>query len=93
MIPRRVTHYLKWNITEDLSLRYYITFQDKPDLVGKYVLKTHSTKQYQEISSKHIIQELQRLDPNPIEYIGRQINNRYQKIRYSGTVSLGALTA
>jgi hypothetical protein len=67
-------HYIKWDITEDLSLRYYFEFQDRPQYINQYVLKTHSTKNYQLIESNQISNELKKLSSNHIEIIGRRIN-------------------
>jgi len=46
------THYLKWVINNDISVRYHEVFQDKPDLVGKYILKDHETNTFQVLSNK-----------------------------------------
>ena len=49
------THYLSRPIVGsegDLELRYYIQFNDRPWLVGKYCIKEKSTKKYLEISDE-----------------------------------------
>jgi len=46
------THYLKWVLHNDISVRYHEVFQDKPELVGKYILKDHETNTFQVLSNK-----------------------------------------
>ena len=49
---RHRTHYLKWDIKGDLSLRYHMVFQDRNELEGKYILKHHELSKYTVIDSK-----------------------------------------
>lgn len=42
-------HYIKWHLTEDLSLRYYFGFEDRPFLINQFVLKSHAKKEYQQL--------------------------------------------
>lgn len=51
------THYIKWKLTDNLSLRYFYSFQDNPDFIGKFVLKNHSKKE-SVIISKDTTKEL-----------------------------------
>ena len=46
------THYLKWQIRGDISIRYHEVFQDKPELVGKFILKDHESSTWEVISKK-----------------------------------------
>ena len=45
-------HYLKWNLTSNLSVRYFYNFETKPELIGKFTLKNHKHKQVVEISEE-----------------------------------------
>lgn len=45
-------HYLKWNLTSNLSVRYFYNFETKPELIGKFTLKNHKHKQIVEISEE-----------------------------------------
>jgi len=44
-----ITHYKKIKLNGDISLRYFFAFEDRPKLVGKWVIKSHSTKRYRVI--------------------------------------------
>lgn len=76
-------HYIKWNITDDLSLRFYFTFQDRKNFENKYVLKSHTKKDYIEINSEIIIQELIKTSFSIIEIFGRLELGQY--VKYEGT--------
>jgi len=41
-----LTHYKKIKLNKDISLRYFFTFEDRLNLNGKWVIKSHSTKEY-----------------------------------------------
>ena len=45
-------HYLKWNLTQNLSVRYFYNFETKPELIGKFTLKNHKYRQVVEISEE-----------------------------------------
>ena len=45
-------HYLKWKLTDNLSVRYFYNFETKPELIGKFTLKNHKHKQVVEISEE-----------------------------------------
>ena len=45
-------HYLKWNLTNNLSVRYFYSFDTKLEMVGKFGLKNHKHKQLTEISEE-----------------------------------------
>jgi hypothetical protein len=75
-------HYIKWNITDDLSLRYYFEFQDRPQYNNQYVLKTHSDKSYQILESGQIIEELFKISKSSEEIMGRRFGkNEYVKYK------------
>lgn len=76
-------HYIKWNITEDLSLRFYFTFQDRKDFENRYFLKSHAKKDYIEINSNIIVEELIKTSFSSIEVFGRLEHGQY--IKYEGT--------
>jgi tetratricopeptide (TPR) repeat protein len=76
-----VCHYIKWEIDDDLSLRYYYSFEDRKNLANKYILKSHSEKSFEMINNEKIIKSLKRLvKKNPVEVIGRKLpNGKYMK--------------
>jgi hypothetical protein len=78
-------HYIKWNITDDLSLRFYFTFQDRKNFENKYFLKSHSKKEYIEINSNIIVEELIKTSFHCIESFGRLERGHY--IKHEGTFS------
>ena len=43
-------HYLKWKLTDNLSVRYFYNFEDKVEMSGKFTLKNHKEKELVEIS-------------------------------------------
>ena len=45
-------HYIKFNLTKNLSVRYFYNFETKPELIGKFTLKNHKHKQVVEISEE-----------------------------------------
>ena len=47
-----LTHYKKVKLNKDVSLRYFFAFQDRSNLVGKWVIKSHSTKQYSVVDER-----------------------------------------
>ena len=75
--------YTKWEITDDLSLRYYYLFQDRKDYEDKYFLKSHKKKEYDEIKSLKIVEELIAASKSVIDIVGKRVDNQY--IKYSGT--------
>lgn len=49
-----LTWYFKLNLTDDISIRYYLVFEDRRGLERKWVIKSHSTKEYGIIDSKAV---------------------------------------
>jgi len=78
-----LTHYKKVKITKDISLRYFYTFQDRKNLEGKWVLKSHSKKKYTVIDNNglELLEMLHDFDLNKYEEIRGIIkNNIYNKL-------------
>ena len=79
-----LTWYFKLNLTDDISIRYYLVFEDKRELERKWVIKSHSTKEYEIIDSravKLIINSHKKDLKDTKEIIGRADNNAdYKKI-------------
>lgn len=78
-----VTHYKKVKITEDISLRYFYTFQDRKNLEGKWTLKSHSKKKYTIVDNNGIelLNMLHEFDINKYQEIrGMVKNNIYHKL-------------
>jgi len=48
------THYLKWEIGNGTSIRYFFLYEDKPKLEGKWVIKNHDDKKFQIFENKQI---------------------------------------
>lgn len=45
-------HYLKWVIKGDLSVRYHLTYDDRPELENVYILKHHGHSKYSVVDEK-----------------------------------------
>jgi hypothetical protein len=77
-------YYLKWDITSDLSLRYFIQFQDRKELEGEFVIKSHSEKKYILLDSKEkinfIFKEFIKDKDNYKTIIGKFKKKKYSKI-------------
>lgn len=75
------THYIKFTIDEELSIRKFVNFQDRPGMVhqDKFWLWNHKTKEVMVISQK-IALTLMPIVVKTEEIIGRKIGNKYQKI-------------
>ena len=41
------THYLKWDLTKDISVRYHFLHQGNRELEGQFIIKIHSNGSYQ----------------------------------------------
>ena len=46
-INRSRTHYLKWDLTKDISIRYHFLHQGNRELEGQFIVKIHSNGSYQ----------------------------------------------
>ena len=85
------THYLKWVLNSDsknLSIRYHEVFQDKPELVGKYILKDHLNKEWVLLSKKMAENIINSKDVLSVEEVyGYLVKGEYHKlIKPSGEV-------
>ena len=72
MIKEHITHYKKIKLNDDISLRYFYSFEDKPNFNRKWVIKSHSLKKYSII------------DRNAVELILKLHNkniDKYKEIR------------
>ena len=81
----RAIWYLKWNLTNDLSIRYFYKFQDKPEFENKWVLKSHKDKKY-EIINREIAEMLFKAfnltDNDAVEIIGRNLTQtKFRKLK------------
>jgi len=74
------THYIKWEFNSDVSIRYFIQFQDKPSYEGKYFWKSHSEKKYVELTKNQAMLMIQKMGfKDQIEIVGKLINGKYYK--------------
>jgi len=78
-----LTHYKKINLSKDISLRYFYTFQDNRNYENQWVLKSHSEKKSSIITpiALELLLTLHKKDINKYtEIIGKIKNDKYQKI-------------
>ncbi len=71
---RNRTHYLKWVIDDEWSIRYFFIFETRSEYNHQWVLKSHYTKDYiimDNLTAMDYIQHLVK-DKNPIEYFSLQ---------------------
>lgn len=73
------THYIKLTVDENISLRYYLTFDDRPGMVGKWWLWNHTTKEMFELT-KPLLKSIIQLTTKAEEVIGRRLHKNYQKL-------------
>jgi hypothetical protein len=75
-----LTHYLKWNLNEDISIRYFYKFEDSPEKEDKFFIKSHSEKMYVDISKTQAQVLIDKFNcGEPIEILGKLIGNQYFK--------------
>jgi len=72
IIKEHLTHYKKIDLDDDISIRFFYTFQDRANLENKWVIKSHSMKQYS-ILDKHGLALILKLHNKDV--------NRYKEIR------------
>lgn len=78
-------HYIKWNITANLSIRYFYNFTDKPEYNMKFTLKNHKERTLVELdekTAKEMIENVCKDEPY-LEIIGYEVkgkNKGYRKI-------------
>ena len=78
-----LTHYKKIKLTKDISLRYFYSYQDKKNLIGKWVIKSHKQKKYSIIDLKTVDLILLAHNKNIEDYIeirGKVHKKGFQKI-------------
>lgn len=82
--------YKKVDLTDDISLRYFYHFKDRPHLEGKWVIKVHSTKRMAEISKEaaHLIavSHDKTLD-DYTEILGVKVPEGYRKITITRNIA------
>ncbi|MEA3314980.1 MAG: hypothetical protein U9Q30_03920 [Campylobacterota bacterium] len=72
VINEHLTHYKMIKLDDDISIRFFYTFQDKKNFENKWVLKSHSLKKYS-ILDKNALSLLLKLHQKDI--------NKYKEIR------------
>ena len=86
-------HYIKWNITSNLSIRYFYNFTDKPEYNMKFTLKNHKERTLVELDEKTAKEMIENVckDEHSLEIIGYEVkgkNKGYRKlIMKNGEVS------
>lgn len=74
------THYIKWKLTDNLSLRYFYSFQDNPDFIGKFVFKNHNKKESVVVSKDTAKELLEFVKEDFEEIIGYLEKDEYKKL-------------
>jgi len=83
------SHYLKWILSDDLSIRYFYVFEDDREKELKFFLKSHKHKEYILLTEKQaeiMIDELKIKDY--FEIVGLKIKNTYIKYIYNSSGEL-----
>jgi hypothetical protein len=74
------THYIKWSISNDISVRYFYTFDDDISRERNFYLKSHKEKEYMPLTEKQaniLIKDMCKV--NPIEIVGIMTTDGYKK--------------
>lgn len=80
-VIKHTTHYLKWTLTSNLSIRCHISFSDKSSIEKEYVLKDHKNKKYKSITPEMAQELIEEFCNQPYqEIIGSSIDGSYRKI-------------
>jgi len=77
------SHYLKWPITKEWSIRYFFNFDRNNKLNKKFVLKSHYTKDYIELTRPEALDYIQELCPSttPQEYFSlNEVGAGYRRL-------------
>jgi len=85
--------YLKIPLTDDLSVRYFFAFDDMPKFKNKWVIKSHSTKEYAILDKKAvelILKSHHKTLEDAVEIIARQQGDYYRKIEINEKAELFA---
>ena len=76
------SHYMKWVYKEnpDISIRYFFAFDTRGFLEGKFIWKSHSTKEYFILTREQAELMLSNMNfKDPIEITGKLIGDTYMK--------------
>lgn len=80
---RNRTHYLKWELYNFWSIRYYFTNDPNPEFNGKWIMKNHKTKQSIILSRAEAVAGIQHFaqQEEPKEYFSaREFNIGYRRV-------------
>ena len=82
------SHYLKWKINDEWSVRYFFVFDKKPQFQKKFVLKSHYTKDYIEIprtvATDYILILAEEKEPEELFSVNTRIGYRRLIIKANG---------
>lgn len=82
------THYIKVDVTEDLSIRYIKRFDDRPSYVGKWYLKSHKDKVWEEVEQSLVFEAIRVLNICDFtEVLGTLSKGRYYKTEIKHTLN------
>lgn len=85
-------HYIKFPLTENLSIRYFFSFQNQPEKVGKFYMKNHKEKTYSEIDIETMKELLSNFcKEKGVEIIGRRFGKNYRKVIISEGVLISEI--
>ena len=85
-------HYIKFPLTENLSIRYFFSFQNQPEKSGKFYMKNHKEKTYSEIDIESVKELLSNFcKEKGIEIIGRRVGQNYRKVVISDGVLISEI--
>jgi len=67
---RNRTHYIKWALTAEWSIRFFFVFDTRNQYSKKWVLKSHYLKEYIILNKDEAIEYIQKYakDLKPVEY-------------------------
>jgi len=81
---RHRTNYLKWDITDDLSLRYFFEFQSRPGYVGGFYVKSHKERKYIPVDTQekldYVFAHFVKSKESYTHIIGKQQHKKYKKL-------------
>jgi len=77
------THYIKFQLKNDISIRYHFIWQENQRFENKWIIKDHQNSLKETISSELALRMIEDLCVTPpVEIIGKlnKLNNKYEKI-------------
>ena len=80
-----IIHYFKWEITKNVSVRYFFKFNDRKDFQNNFILKDHKNHKSVLLHPRMAIGLINELGKYPEEIYGSTIINDlnvYKKISY-----------